>query len=289
LEKGSAAAQDAIVEAQRDAAYAQHARDTASKAPGVPDEKGEAERQAQTDAERTAYEAEVSRLKAAHQERLKIFRKDQELYTKALADYQQVKTETIAARKLIVARSLYEDALKRDAEGAALEASKLMAFAKKRFQEITALYPETLAAKDAKSLLNGEKVARRNIPIEPTPPEQPVAPDLTLPPAPSLRSAAESKLRGARDIGWLSAWRVGDYGTCDSVPWIIQVVPPDRVLLGNPSEGASVMLRVGSAAGLVDGARFSFKGQLIRVTGTTTYRTVIGGTKTVLTADLLDP
>ena len=87
---------------------------------------------------------------------------------------------------------------------------------------------------------------------------------------------------------WLAEWNVGDYGSCGYTPLIFQVIGNGGVLLGNKSDGPLVMLKVGSNAGSVDGRQFSFGQKFIQVTGTTTYETAIGGTKTVLAAELFD-
>ena len=83
-------------------------------------------------------------------------------------------------------------------------------------------------------------------------------------------------------------WEVGDFGRSAHTPHIVQVLPPDRVLLGAKGEGPLLMMKVRSTAGLLDGRQFDFEGRLLHVTGTTTYKTVSGGTRTVLVAEFVD-
>jgi hypothetical protein len=90
-------------------------------------------------------------------------------------------------------------------------------------------------------------------------------------------------------LGWLADWKVGDYGRCGYSPLIFQLVGKDRLLLGSRSDGPLVVLTVGSNAKIKPGTQFDLRGNLIHVTGTTTYETLKGGRKTVLAAELLPP
>jgi hypothetical protein len=87
----------------------------------------------------------------------------------------------------------------------------------------------------------------------------------------------------------LDEWKVGDSGWCRRRPLIIQVLPPDQVLIGEEGGTALVLLKVSSTAGLLAGKPFVLDDVVTLVTGTTTYKTATGGTKTVLTAELVNP
>jgi hypothetical protein len=81
--------------------------------------------------------------------------------------------------------------------------------------------------------------------------------------------------------------RVGGYGKCGFNPEIFQVIDGKRVLV--KSQGSTiVVLTLLTTAGLVDGRNIVLTDKLLNVTGTTTYKTAIGGTKTVFTVEVLD-
>ena len=88
------------------------------------------------------------------------------------------------------------------------------------------------------------------------------------------------------------SFAVGDYGRTDYNPHVVQVLPPDKVLVtidqsvGNSTKEHWVMLKVASTEGMTDGQMLN--GMLIHITGTTTYATVAGATNTVFVAEQLD-
>jgi hypothetical protein len=87
----------------------------------------------------------------------------------------------------------------------------------------------------------------------------------------------------------LDEWKVGDYGWCRRRPLILQVIPPGQVVLGEKAGIPLVLLKVSSTAGLAAGRPFVLDDVVTLVTGMTTYKTATGGTKTVLTAELVKP
>jgi len=88
-----------------------------------------------------------------------------------MALFEIAKAEYRAARQLKFARSLAADSLREEGKGNASVSFRLMGNARVSYQEIIKLYPDTLAAADALSLLAGEVVPQRPIPPEPVLPK----------------------------------------------------------------------------------------------------------------------
>ncbi|MGD0900381.1 MAG: hypothetical protein ABR915_21320 [Thermoguttaceae bacterium] len=93
-------------------------------------------------------------------------------------------------------------------------------------------------------------------------------------------------------IGELRNWSVGDYGRAAvRKATIVQIVGKTQMLVRllqiRDDHAATIMLSGFSTEGLTDDSDVDIS-QPIQITGTTTYNTVIGGTKTVLVAKPLD-
>ena len=83
-------------------------------------------------------------------------------------------------------------------------------------------------------------------------------------------------------------WKVGDYGPTGETPAIHQIMDERRMLVGNDPNGPIFILQMESTEGLADGKTIDLHGNFIHVTGTTTYKTVIGASKTVLAVEIVD-
>jgi len=152
--------------------------------PATPDTQAQSTKEAdeaQDAANRKAYDAEVARLKAEHQEQIEKYENDQAAYQQNMRAYDADKAEYEATRKLNSARQLFGS-----------YSSKVAP----KLKEIIKSYPDTQAAKDAQMLLDGKEVPVRNIPDVPVPPNQPKTKKpgkLILPPPPDRKSDAASE------------------------------------------------------------------------------------------------
>jgi hypothetical protein len=132
----------------------------------------EAEVAAKNRANKEAYDAEVLRLTAKHEEDLAKHKAAAAAHQKAIADYESAKAEHDAAVKLAAARTPPN------------ASASLKDVYRKKQAEIVKAYPGTDAARDAQALLDGKFVGSRKLPPEPVPPVAPTPPVLVLPPPP---------------------------------------------------------------------------------------------------------
>lgn len=91
-----------------------------------------------------------------------------------------------------------------------------------------------------------------------------------------------------RPADWKRPWKVGDFGELSGSVVVFQVIDT-QTMLGSVvyRDNPWVMFKGFSTADLVDGRTADISGPLF-VTGTTTYDTAAGGTKTVLVVEPLD-
>ncbi len=82
-------------------------------------------------------------------------------------------------------------------------------------------------------------------------------------------------------------WKVGHYGPTSEF-FIFQVIDDRHLLLGYESTGPAFILQMDSTAGLVDGKVLDLRGSFVHVTGTKTYTTVLGSSKSVLAVEIID-
>lgn len=83
-----------------------------------------------------------------------------------------------------------------------------------------------------------------------------------------------------------SKWRVGDYGQMDHSARVVQVID-ERTMLAELGGEIWIMLSGFSTSGHTDDVRVRLR-RPIMISGTVTYTTVLGGTRTVLKVEPLD-
>jgi len=148
--------------------------------------KVEADAEAKNQANQKAYEADLKkheadlkkyavdfeRAKADLEKRMEQFREVKQEFKKDMLIYKAAKAEYEAASLMKVAREFYD--------------AKNITAAGRRFYEIIDSYPKTQAAKDAKILANGDFVAARKMPPNPTQPFEPIEPSVIWPRLPQV-------------------------------------------------------------------------------------------------------
>lgn len=142
----------------------------------------EAEAKTKNEANRKAYDAQVLRLKAKHEESVVTFRSEKEAFEKASENYPIAKLEYDAAKKLALARERFD-------EGRNKTDLKLWEQGRNGLDEIVKQYPDTEAAQDAKILLRGGLPKVREVPAEPVRPLAPEEPPPLVLPSPPERVA----------------------------------------------------------------------------------------------------
>jgi hypothetical protein len=92
----------------------------------------------------------------------------------------------------------------------------------------------------------------------------------------------------AQQADWKRTWKVGDVGECSGSIGVVQIIDDETMLCWvHVRQNPWVMLKGFSTAGLVDDGIVEIADPM-HVTGTTTYETAVGGTRTVLIVEPVD-